>query len=175
MITSKRIRTKKENTAKEAKLASEIIELYSSQGDFYNQYNLDISEKSLQDSLKVFCLNTKALIEEQGRPKPYGILYDLSKELTSIISSPCSQLKFIQKTEKYKNLTEKFKEEKLETNYTNITTSRSHDSYFKEPLLKFNDLHLNSSFRPYYYNNEDSSNMLGACYNSSELASMRKI
>ncbi|AFC69174.1 hypothetical protein [Rickettsia amblyommatis] len=34
--------------------------------------------------------------------------YDLSKELTSIISSPCSQLKFIQKTEKYKNLAEKF-------------------------------------------------------------------
>ncbi|MFV9891469.1 MAG: hypothetical protein AB8U54_06835, partial [Rickettsia conorii subsp. raoultii] len=123
-----------------AKLASEIIELYSSQGDFYNQYNLDISEKSLQDSLKVFCLNTKALIEEQGRPKPYGILYDLSKELTSIISSPCSQLKFIQKTEKYKNLAEKFKEEKLETDYTNITTSWSHDSYFKEPLLKFDDL-----------------------------------
>ncbi len=41
--------------------------------------------------------------------------------------------------------------------------------------LKFDDLHLNSSFRPYYDNNEDSSNMLGACYNSSELASMRKI
>ncbi|MFV0250774.1 MAG: hypothetical protein AB8U53_02915 [Rickettsia aeschlimannii] len=95
----------------------------------------------------------------------------MSKELTSIISSPCSQLKFIQKTEKYKNLAETFKEEKLETDYTNITTSWSHDSYFKEPLLKFDDVNLTSSFKPYYDNNdEDSSNMLGAClcYNSSE-------
>ncbi|KIJ88478.1 hypothetical protein SB78_05525 [Rickettsia asembonensis] len=92
----------------------------------------------------------------------------MSKELTSMISSPCIQLKFIQQAEKYKNLAEKFKEEKLETNYTNITTSRSHDSYFKESLLKSDDLNLNTSFKPYYDNHEDSSNMLGACYNSSE-------
>ncbi|WP_236682566.1 hypothetical protein [Rickettsia felis] len=85
-----------------------------------------------------------------------------------MISSPCIQLKFIQQAEKYKNLAEKFKEEKLETDYTNITTSRSHDSYFKEPLLKFNDIIPNTSFKTYYDNNEDSSNMLGACYNSSE-------
>ncbi|GAA5251743.1 hypothetical protein KNCP2_00310 [Candidatus Rickettsia kedanie] len=52
-----------------------------------------------------------------------------------MISSPCSQLKFIQEAEKYKNLAEK-----LETYYTHITTSQSHDSYFKESLLKFDDL-----------------------------------
>ncbi|WP_238533846.1 hypothetical protein [Rickettsia australis] len=63
----------------------------------------------------------------------------MSKELTSMISSPCSQLKFIQEAEKYKNLAEKFKEETLETYYTHITTSQSHDSYFKASLLKFDD------------------------------------
>ncbi|WP_017208437.1 hypothetical protein [Rickettsia australis] len=56
-----------------------------------------------------------------------------------MISSPCSQLKFIQEAEKYKNLAEKFKEETLETYYTHITTSQSHDSYFKASLLKFDD------------------------------------
>lgn len=165
------------NTKDIAKSSLELVQLCLEQVKIYNEYELTQLANNTLELTKVIYLDTIAKLKNIGGAKNYDNLADMYNGLANITSSPYTQRKYLKQAEEYSYLAKKFNKKDLETNYDTITTSTSHDSYFKEPLLKLDEL-INDNRptfnswavnKPYYGNDEDLNALLGAVSNPEEV------